>query len=167
MAITSGVKIVEDNMATLHCWILIGGAGARKGSMVRALTGIGVGRSCQVALNNGQWLHFEQAVVSSINEVNPPDPTEWAQRLLGAAVGKRHNLLLSLQIKSPPAPGLDAEDYVEALSKNGAFIESIITLGTATPSWVPGCGAPYASIPGSSQPTACSAKLVREFWQWA
>jgi hypothetical protein len=148
----------------IRCWILIGGPGVRKGSVVRALTGVGTGRDCQIALRNGQWLYLALATISSINENNPPDPDEWVSSQSAAAPSVR-NLLVSFQLNG--RSGFDAEDYVQSLDGAGADIRSIITLGAPTPAWVPPYGAPYASIPDSAiTPTALTAKMVRMFWDW-
>jgi len=149
----------------LHCRIIIGEAAVRKGSLVRALTGVGNGRNALIALKNGQWLELE-ATVSSLNEgANPPEPSNWVRQQINGTKGRK-NLLLSLRLTV--GHGLNAQDYIEALDKGGANIESIISLGQNTPNWVPPYGCPYGSVPVSSQtPTALTAHQVREFWGWA
>ena len=147
-------------------WVLIGGAGVRKGSVARALTGVGNGRDCQIALQNGQWLHLALATISSVNEpAGRPSPDEWVSVQARLSSYGVRNLLVSFQLNG--IAGYDAEDYIRELDRAGADIKSIVTLGTQTPAWVPPYGAPYASIPKSaSEPTALTAHTVRSFWGW-
>ena len=150
----------------IRCWILIGGNGVRKGSVVRALTGIGNGRDCQIALRNGQYLHLAIATVSSINEREAPNPDQWVSSQENGINQRIKNLLVCFQINGQQ--GFDAEDYIRSLDNSGADIRSIVTLGESTPSWVPRYGAPYASIPDSMiTPTAITAAMVRTLWDWA
>lgn len=150
----------------IRCWILIGAAGVRKGSVARALTGVGNGRDCLIALQNGQWLHLVFAGISSINESDPTgNPDEWVSSQTSTAAPYVRNLLVSFQING--RQGHDAKDYVRALDNARADIRSIVTLGEQTPSWVPPFGAPYAAVAESaSMPTALTAAAVRAFWGW-
>jgi len=160
-------KNFEDLMSKLNCWILIGAASVRKGSVIRALTGIGSGRDARIELNGGHWLHLDFAAITSINEsANPPVPSVWVQNQLRIKPKGTINILVPFRtfIKS----GFNAEDYVIALDAAGARMQSIITLCEEAAPWVPEYGVPYSAIPNSQwTPTATTVKLVREFWGWA
>ncbi|WP_339163481.1 hypothetical protein [Methylobacterium bullatum] len=153
-------------MTRLHCWLLIGSTHVRKGSVVRALTGVGNGRDARVELRGGQWLELNYAAVSSINEGNnPTPPTSWVQQQYARSQHSRINLLIPMRLTI--RAGFNAQDYISELDKAGAIIESIVTLGEVVPLWVSAYGAPFAAIPNSQDtPTATTAKLVREFWGW-
>jgi hypothetical protein len=148
----------------IRCWILIGRRGVRKGSVARALTGVGNGRDCEIALNNGQWLYLARATISSVNESSPPPkPDEW----LSSLPNEHHinNFLFLFQINGHA--GHDAADYIRALECAESDIRAIVTLGEPTPPWVPPFSAPYAAVPDSAKiPTAMTADAVRTFWGW-
>jgi hypothetical protein len=149
----------------LHAWVLLGDMSSRKGSTIRALTGISRDRldPIEVTLTNGQSIQIHPKV-ASINEKNVPTPESWLARWSRSAV--RQNLILAFRLRFGPK-GRRPEDYVKALVEAGGAIESIVTLGETTPDWAIQIGAPYAHIlDTATTPTNAIAHRVRQFWGW-
>ena len=149
----------------LHAWVLLGDMGSRKGSTIRALTGISRDRldPIEVTLTNGQSIQIHPKV-ASINEKNVPTPESWLARWSRSAV--RQNLILAFRLRFGPK-GRRPEDYVKALVEAGGTVESIVTLGETTPDWAIQIGAPYAHIlDAATTPTNANAHRVRQFWGW-
>lgn len=160
-------------MAVIHCWVLLGDQGTRKGSVIRSLTGIPREQHCEVMLDNGQYLRLWAAVMSANEPQNAPDANDWVADCAAppvpagqpAIVASRINILAAFRLNHGAA-GHRAVDYLNALATAGAVIESIVTLGQTTPPWVPSYGAPYAHVLDVSVPTNEIAAHVRRFWGW-
>jgi hypothetical protein len=152
---------------SLRAWIIFGKQNTRKGSVIRSLTGLGQSKWCEVALVNGQRLRL-WGQVTSPNEGNYP-PAKLVEDCLndGANQPRRswYNLLIPIRLDIGK-PGFEAEDYIEELVKADAWIESIITLGEPTRSWVPECGVSYGDVPDVNAPTNKIGEKVRQFWGW-
>jgi hypothetical protein len=165
----------------LHCWVLLGKVNRRKGSVIRALTGLARENSCEVMLETGQSLLLWSAI-TSINEVSRgqelPEPDAWAKALLMDAgpipgghpiLPSRRNILIALRLDLG-IPNREPEDYLSALSACGAAIESIVTLGEHTRPQFTYYGAPFADIPFDPDKqvvaTNSLAQQVRRFWGW-
>jgi len=160
----------------LHCWVLLGQQGSRKGSTIRALTGVYRSKDIEVMLVNEQSLRL-WCQVQSINEPEKeenPSPDEWVKSCIfhsphypmPSLIQGRHNILIALRLDRGRA-GREPEDYLNALCRAGATIESIVTLGESTRAWTPLYGAPYAHIIDTkSVPTNSVAAQVRQFWGW-
>ena len=153
-----------------HIWTLIGGPNSRKESTIRALTGVARGNDIEVRLANGQslplWAH-----VQSLNGVEgAADAATWVKTLaddqMNAGPHVRLNLLVSFLIDPALKPGFQAQAYLEQMAAAGATLESIVTLGQATPSWVCALGVPFADIRDVSVPTNAIAAQVRSLWGW-
>jgi hypothetical protein len=124
-------------------------------------------------LTNGQALRLWTAIRSANEGEDAMSPDEWVKSCIPPAVGghpnfvhARQNILAAFRFAVGPAPGFNAEDYVNALASAGAVLESIVTLGQTTPDWIPWYGAPYWHVPDVTVPTNRIAEQVREFWGW-
>jgi hypothetical protein len=165
----------------LHCWVLLGKLNRRKGSVIRALTGLARENSCEIMLETGQSLPF-WSPIAAINEVprgqELPEPDAWAKALLMDAgpipgdhpiLPSRRNLLIALRLDLG-VPNREPEDYLSALSACGATLESIVTLGEPTRPQFTHYGAPFADIPFDPDAqvvaTNALAQQVRRFWGW-
>lgn len=165
-------------MAVVHCWVLLGEQGTRKGSVIRSLTGLPREGHCDVVLDNGHYLRLWTAVMSANEAADAMLPAQWVadcDRAPGppdhaAPVASRINILTALRLNHG-APNRRPEDYLDALATANAVIHSIITLGQVTPAWVPPYGVPYAHIPYPNVPrvdvpTNEIAARVRQLWGW-
>jgi hypothetical protein len=159
-------------MAALHFWVILGDKDVRKGSLIRALTGIGQERRCDILLANGQSMRLWAAVMS-VNEAKQlKTPKVWVASCRPPAVSghpafthNRENILVAFRFDIGKV-SYAAENYLNEMSRVGARIESIVTLGERTPGWVPEYGVPYAHILDIDVPTAHIAEQVRQFWGW-
>lgn len=159
-------------MVSLHCWIVLGDQGVRKGSLIRALSGRGQQGHFDVMLANGQNLRFWTAIMSANEGNNPEPPDQWVAGCTPPPAAGRPNLVAARQNIlaafrfSIGRPGYEAEEYLNELARTGATIESIVTLGQATPDWVKAYGAPTGHVVDVSVATNRIAEQVRTFWEW-
>ena len=151
---------------SLWAWIILGQENKRKSSLMRNLTGLGRSRDFDVTLANGQrlrlWTQFR-----SLNEAGL-EPKGWVESCFHDAesdLRSRYNMLIALRLDFGKH-GYEAEDYIRELVRAEAHIESIVTLGEPTRSWVPDCGVPYCDVPDVSVPTNQIGETVRQLWGW-
>jgi len=155
----------------LHVWVILGRNSTRKGSVIRSLTGLHGAKDCDVMLVSGQQLRI-WAQMRSINEAEEEAPLEFVKNSVGEAgidptrdMTARRNILIALRLDFGK-PGWEPEDYIRELIAQGAFIESIETLGEPTREWVKKLGVPFASVVDTSTATNGIAAEVRRHWGW-
>jgi hypothetical protein len=147
----------------LHVWILLGGADTRKGSTIRALTGIRDKKLFDVMLTSGQTIQILAEIMSVNEEKDAVAPKAWVEQFT-KETGPQ-NLIVAFRLR--PARNSEAEDYIRELVRAGAIIESIITLGETTPDWVAKFAIPNEHIfDTKTTPTNAIAHKVRQFWHW-
>jgi hypothetical protein len=150
----------------LHVWILLGGADTRKGSTIRALTGIGGKHTkpFQVMLTSGQIIQILVRIMSVNEGESAVAPKAWVEQFTKET--SPQNLIVAFRLR-PARNNSEAEDYIRELVRAGAIIESIITLGETTPDWVAQFAIPNEHIfDTKTTPTNAIAHKVRQFWHW-
>ena len=168
----------------LHAWLLIGTENTRKGSTIRAMTGVAREKDTEVGLASGQIMRLWTKVMS-INEAEATrrdrgedheSPGEWVKSCMlsqsisddeTTPVFPRKNILVAFRDEIDGWPDLSARHYLNALASHGATIEGIVTLGARTAHWAKLYGAPYSDVQDVSVPTNLIAVQVRECWSWA
>jgi hypothetical protein len=153
----------------IHAWIILGKKNTRKGSVIRSITGVTSKKVVDVSLASGLRLNLWSAVMSLNEGGNPETPEEWiAVRQADCAQApmlSRFNALVALRLDEGRL-GFEAEDYVRAMIAAGVIIESFVTLGEPSRSWVITSGVPHGSVLDVTAPTNLIASQVRQFWGW-
>lgn len=153
-----------------HIWTLIGANNSRKESTIRALTGVARGNDIEVRLSNGQTMPLWTQVMALNVTEGAPDAAGWMKTLnndhQNSGTHVRLNLLIGLRLDPELSPAYSAEAYLEQMAKAGCILESVVTLGQPTPSFVCALGVPFADIRDVSGPTNAIAAQVRKLWGW-
>ena len=155
---------------TYHVWTLIGRQNSRKGSTIRALTGIARERDIELVLSTGQQIRI-WVRVRSINEPeDAPTAEAWVRECCdfehehGALT--RRNMLIAFRLSEEYAAPYQAQSYLNAMAMTGFKLKSVVTLGERTPDWVNGFGVPSAEICDVTIPTNEIACQIRSMWGW-
>jgi len=151
---------------TYHVWTLIGRQNTRKGSTIRALSGIDRDKDVEIMLCSKQQIRI-RVRVSSVNEkLDAPTADDWIRDLeqQPGNSGIRRNMLIAVRLgRGQPH---EAETYLQAMAAAGYDLQSIVILGEPTPDWAKALGAPFSDIQDVSVPTNEIARQVRTMWGW-
>ena len=152
----------------IHFWVIIGQNSTRKGSTIRALTGVGRGGPTDVMLTSGQSLEFSTAIMSGNEGPKSKRPKDWLKSISSSVHGHsrtRLNVLAALRLDMNRR-GFEVEDYLDEIIRQNCIIEGIVTLGETTRTWVRAYGAPYAHVRNVDVGTNAIAARIRQFWGW-
>src|ERR1700693_6083438 len=105
---------------TVHLWALIGVQNSRKGSTIRALTGVARTKEFEVMLSNGQTLRIRTAVASINEPDDAPSADDWTASLCSG--NERRNHLTAFRIDENYDRGYWPEDYLRAFNSAGGEI---------------------------------------------
>jgi hypothetical protein len=154
----------SEKAMTYQVWALIGRQNCRKGSTIRALSGIDREKEIQIMLCSQQQISI-WVRVSSVNEpADAPKADDWISELEkthGREI--RRNMLFAFRMGRESH---EAETYLKAMATRGYNLQSIVTLGEQTPPWAKALGAPFSDIRDVSVPTNEIARQVRTMWGW-
>jgi hypothetical protein len=143
---------------------------SRKGSTIRALTGVSKEREIEVALLGGQEIRMWTRVRSLNEPEDAKTADQWVtecqehEKSYGPLI--RRNMLIALREPIGRPAAYHARSYLYAMASAGFQLESVITLGAGTPEWVKDLGVPFISIPELSSASRI-AQRVREAWGWS
>jgi hypothetical protein len=152
-----------------HLWALLGGAASGKESVIRALTGMEGEGYFDLMLTNGQVLRM-WTQTAAINEgADASTAGEWAKWWVDYSLEHgphlRYNGLAGFDLSEQSKQGYAARAHLESFASAGGVIESIVTLGAATPEWARDLGAPCAAI-SAGVPANAIAGTIRSMWGW-
>jgi len=153
-----------------HLWALLGGAASGKESVIRALTGIESEGYFDLMLANGQLVRMWTQTAAANEGANASNASAWVKWWIDYSLEHgphfRYNGLSGFELSEQSKQGYAARGYLESFAAAGGVIESIVTLGAATPEWVRDLGMPCAAIATAGVPANAVAGTIRSMWGW-